>query len=354
MIDDVETPVPGLVPPSDLPLPASPARRGPGCAPRRGATRRPAPGDRGHGIFGPHRLRPVRLPLDRRASRHPPGAPAAAWSIRNGAGIPGDPTRALWRVSTPSCISPGRPSPAASPTPTSGWCATAGSAPPRSWPVSWPLCRTGRGSCSAPRPSATTGAERGDELLTEDSTRGSGFLAELVEAWEAAAQPAADAGVRVVHVRTGIVQSARGASLKLLRPLFSLGLGGPLAPGSQWVSWIGLDDLLDVFGRALADDELVGPAERGRALCRHQRRHTPRRWLGSCGGRRASRSLPSALRFSWAPRARARWSRRVSASLPARLAAAGHVFRHPSLEVCLRHQLGHIDVAPFGEESGNA
>jgi hypothetical protein len=103
------------------------------------------------------------------------------------------------------------------------------------------------------------GSDRGSEELTEESGRGSGFLAGLVEEWEAAAEPAVAAGVRVVHVRTGIVQSARGASLKLLRPLFSAGLGGPLAPGSQWVSWIDLDDLLDVFGRALADDALVGP-----------------------------------------------------------------------------------------------
>ena len=175
----------------------------------------------------------------------------------------------------------------------------------------------------------------------------------VVGAWEAAAGPAADAGVRVVHVRTGIVQSARGASLKLLRPLFSVGLGGPLSPGSQWVSWIGLDDLLDVFGRALADDEVVGPlnavapgavtnAEYASTLARVMRRPAllkvpafgPQMLLGAEGAREIVQA-----------------SQRV---VPARLVAAGHVFRHPSLEVCLRHQLGHIDVAPFGEESGNA
>jgi uncharacterized protein len=196
------------------------------------------------------------------------------------------------------------------------------------------------------------GNERGDELLTEESGRGSGFLADLVEAWEVAARPAVDAGVRVVHVRTGIVQSARGASLKLLRPLFSVGLGGPLAPGSQWVSWIGLDDLVDVFGRALADDEVVGPlnavapgavtnAEYASTLARVMRRPArlrvpafgPRILLGAEGAREMVQA-----------------SQRVA---PARLAAAGHVFRHASLEVCLRHQLGHIDVAPFGEESGD-
>ena len=81
----------------------------------------------------------------------------------------------------------------------------------------------------------------------------------MVGEWEAAARPARDAGKRVVNVRTGIVQSARGGSLALLRRLFTTGLGGPLAPGSQWVSWIGLDDLLDVYGRSLGDEALEGP-----------------------------------------------------------------------------------------------
>jgi hypothetical protein len=196
------------------------------------------------------------------------------------------------------------------------------------------------------------GNDRGDEELTEDSARGSGFLAELVEAWEGAAQPALAAGVRVVHVRTGIVQSARGASLKLLRPLFSAGVGGPLAPGSQWVSWIGLDDLLDVFGRALADDELVGPLnavapvpvvnrDYASTLAHVMRRPAlltvpalgPRLLLGAEGAREMVQA-----------------SQRVK---PARLQASGHAFRHPALEACLRHQLGHIDAAPAGEELGN-
>ena len=194
------------------------------------------------------------------------------------------------------------------------------------------------------------GNQRGDELVTEESGRGTGFLAEVVDAWEAAARPAVDAGVRVVHVRTGIVQSARGASLRLLRPLFSVGLGGPLAPGSQWVSWIGIDDLLDVFGRALADDELVGPlnavaphavtnAEYASTLARVMRR--PARLTVPAFG-------PQMLLGAEGAREMVQASQRVA---PARLAAAGHVFRHASLETCLRHQLGHIDVAPFGEES---
>ncbi len=195
------------------------------------------------------------------------------------------------------------------------------------------------------------GADRGDEPLVEDSGRGGGFLADLVEEWEAAAQPARRAGVRVVHVRTGIVQSARGGSLKLLRPLFGAALGGPLAPGSQWLSWIGLDDLLDVFGRTLADDTLTGPVnavapnpvtnrEYAATLARVLRRPAvipvpalgPRLLLGAEGAREMVQA-----------------SQRV---VPARLAAAGHTFRYPDLEGCLRHELGHDDRPAPGEGVG--
>jgi uncharacterized protein (TIGR01777 family) len=103
------------------------------------------------------------------------------------------------------------------------------------------------------------GFDRGDALLSEESVRGDGFLADVVSDWEAATAPAAAAGLRVVAVRTGIVQSARGGTLKLMRPLFAAGLGGRLGDGEQWLSWIGLDDLLDVYHRALYDDRLSGP-----------------------------------------------------------------------------------------------
>ena len=103
------------------------------------------------------------------------------------------------------------------------------------------------------------GFDRGDALLCEDSVRGDGFLADVVADWEAATAPAAEAGLRVVDVRTGIVQSARGGTLRLMRPLFAAGLGGRLGSGEQWLSWIGLDDLLDVYHRALYDARLTGP-----------------------------------------------------------------------------------------------
>jgi hypothetical protein len=193
------------------------------------------------------------------------------------------------------------------------------------------------------------GADRGDEELREGSSRGTGFLAELVEDWEAAAEPARAAGLRVVHVRTGIVQSARGASLKLLRPLFAAGLGGPLAPGSQWVSWIDVDDLLDIFGIALADDALDGPVN-AVAPCPVTNRDYART-LAHVLRRPALLPVPAfgpqLLLGSEGARELVQASQRV---VPARLEAVGHVYRHPSLESCLRHQLGRVDAALEGEE----
>lgn len=103
------------------------------------------------------------------------------------------------------------------------------------------------------------GSDRGDEILTEDSERGSGFLADVVADWESATEPAAEAGVRTVNVRTGIVQSPNGGTLRLMLPLFRAGLGGRLGDGVQWLSWIGIDDLVDIYHRALWDTGLAGP-----------------------------------------------------------------------------------------------
>lgn len=95
--------------------------------------------------------------------------------------------------------------------------------------------------------------------VDEGAPAGSGFLAEVVRAWEAALKPAEDAGIRVVRVRAGVVLSVRGGVLARLRLPFSLGLGGPIGGGSQPLSWIGIDDLLDVFHLAIGDPGLAGP-----------------------------------------------------------------------------------------------
>ena len=96
-------------------------------------------------------------------------------------------------------------------------------------------------------------------MLTETSARGDGFLADVVAGWEDATAPAARAGLRTVQVRTGIVQTPRGGMLRLLYPLFAAGLGGRLGSGQQWLAWIGLDDLLDIYLRAVTDPSLSGP-----------------------------------------------------------------------------------------------
>jgi len=161
----------------------------------------------------------------------------------------------------------------------------------------------------------------------------------VVSDWEAATGPAAEAGLRVVNVRTGIVQSARGGTLKLMRPLFAAGLGGRLGSGNQWLSWIGLDDLLDVYHRALYDARLRGPvnavapdpvrnAEYTKALAGVLRRPArvpvpslgPRLLLGEQGARELAEA-----------------NQRV---VPTKLTALGHRFRRSKLTDALAHELG--------------
>jgi hypothetical protein len=101
--------------------------------------------------------------------------------------------------------------------------------------------------------------DRGDEVLTEASGSGSLFLSELCRQWEASAQPARDAGLRVVHPRIGIVQSPRDGALQRSLPLFRLGLGGPFGSGSQWWSWIMLADVIGILRHAVVDDGVSGP-----------------------------------------------------------------------------------------------
>jgi uncharacterized protein (TIGR01777 family) len=184
------------------------------------------------------------------------------------------------------------------------------------------------------------GFDRGDALLSEDSVHGGGFLADVVTDWEAATAPASEAGLRVALVRTGIVQAANGGTLRLMRPLFSAGLGGRLGSGRQWLSWIGLDDLIDVYYRAIYDERLAGPVNavapnpvrnvdytKALAHVLHRPAPLPVPSLGSrmLLGYQGSRELAEA-------------SQRV---LPVKLQALGHRFRQPVVEDALAHQLGH-------------
>ena len=101
---------------------------------------------------------------------------------------------------------------------------------------------------------------RGDEELTEASPRGAGFLADVCQEWEDAAAPAAAAGVRVVHLRIGVVLTKDGGALRAMLPAFRLGLGGPVGDGRQYMSWVTLDDVVGAFLFALTNDKLFGPA----------------------------------------------------------------------------------------------
>lgn len=173
---------------------------------------------------------------------------------------------------------------------------------------------------------------RGDEMLNESSAPGSGFMAELCEQWEAAAQPARDAGIRVVHLRFGVVLGPGGA-LARMTPIFRLGLGGPLGSGRQWMSWISLDDVVAAILFALDTPILAGPvnftapnpvtnAEFTRVLARCLHRPAifpaPAFALRIALGQMADEALLASARV-----------------LPARLTEAGFQFQHPTIEEAL-------------------
>jgi uncharacterized protein (TIGR01777 family) len=179
--------------------------------------------------------------------------------------------------------------------------------------------------------------DRGEERLTEESAAGEGFLPELCRAWEAATEPAARAGVRVVHARLGMVLSPRGGALAKMLPIFRLGLGGRLGGGRQYVSWIDIGDVVGAIVHALGDDSLRGPvnvvapqavtnAHLTKVLGRVLRRPTvlpaPAFALRLVLGEMADALLLASARVE-----------------PRRLLAAGYAFRHPNLEECLRRLL---------------
>jgi uncharacterized protein len=101
--------------------------------------------------------------------------------------------------------------------------------------------------------------DRGDEILTEQSQAGSGFLTEVCVEWERAAGRAIELGLRVVNVRIGVVLGANGGALKQMLPPFKMGVGGRLGSGRQWMSWIHVDDLVRLFRHALVTPDLRGP-----------------------------------------------------------------------------------------------
>lgn len=101
--------------------------------------------------------------------------------------------------------------------------------------------------------------DRGTQELTEQSGPGDGFLSEVCQQWEAATQPAADAGIRVVNLRIGVVLSKKGGALAAILPIFKLGGGGVVGHGRQYWSWVGLDDLASMLEFCAVNDQLSGP-----------------------------------------------------------------------------------------------
>lgn len=184
---------------------------------------------------------------------------------------------------------------------------------------------------------------RGDRVMREDSRPGTDFLADVCRDWEAATQAAQARGIRVVQLRIGVVMAREGGALhKMLTP-FKLGGGGAMGSGSQYVSWVALDDVVGIVMHALSDASLEGPVnavapnpvtnrELTKTLGRVLKRPT-KAWMPAPVVQAMFGEMGDALLLS---------STRVE---PARLAASDYTFRHPELEGALRHILGRADKA---------
>jgi uncharacterized protein (TIGR01777 family) len=179
--------------------------------------------------------------------------------------------------------------------------------------------------------------DRGDEPVDEESALGSDFLAGVTREWEAASVAAADAGVRVVLLRSGIVLSPKGGALERLLLPFRLGVGGPIGNGRQWMSWIALDDHVRAMEHALATTGMHGPvnlvspnpvtnaefaATLGRVLSRPALVPAPAFALELVYGEMARATILAGQRV-----------------LPKVLLRTGFQFAHPTLEQALRYEL---------------
>ncbi|MFT6145604.1 MAG: hypothetical protein ACJAZO_000542 [Myxococcota bacterium] len=179
---------------------------------------------------------------------------------------------------------------------------------------------------------------RGQERLDETSEPGDGFLADTCTAWEAATAAAEESGIRVVHLRTGIVLTPEGGALKEQLTPFKMGVGGPIGGGDQWVSWITRDDLLGLILHAIATPELAGPLNGTSPNAVQQGMFA--KTLGKVLRRPAFLPLPSfAIRtlFGEMGNNLVLQGQRV---YPAVALDTGYTFHHPDLEDALRFVLG--------------
>ena len=181
----------------------------------------------------------------------------------------------------------------------------------------------------------------GDAICVEEAPPGDTFLAAVGRDWEAATQPAEAAGVRVVHLRTGLVLSAQGGLLTPMLPLFRAGLGGPTGSGRQFMPWIHIDDVLGLILEALFDERYVGPLNvtapnpvRYRAFAKA---------LGAALGRPAFFAAPSAaVRLFMGSQRAEEIVLTGQRAVPARAQELGFEYAHPHLEDALRFELGRL------------
>ena len=176
------------------------------------------------------------------------------------------------------------------------------------------------------------------EVMTEESPNGTGFLADVVAAWEQAAAPAADAGIRVARTRSGVVLTAKGGALKKQLLPFKLGIGGRLGTGRQWLSWISLADEVAGLIHVLATQGLRGPVNLTSPEPVTNAEFTAT--LARVLKRPAVMPVPTpALQVLFGREMTAEMLLGGQRVLPAALQASGFTFRHPKLEDTLRQTL---------------
>jgi uncharacterized protein (TIGR01777 family) len=175
---------------------------------------------------------------------------------------------------------------------------------------------------------------RHDETLDETSTPGSGVLADVAQAWEAAADPARQAGIRTVHPRFGMILAAHGGALAKMLPPFKMGAGGKIASGKQWMSWIALADVVDAIRFAIETPSLAGPANYTAPTPVTNAEFTQA--LGAALHRPTMATIPSfALKLAFGEMAEEVLIAGQRA-YPRALERAGYAFRYPRLAEALR------------------
>jgi uncharacterized protein len=205
------------------------------------------------------------------------------------------------------------------------------------------LAKTMAGVRSPPHVFLSTSAigiygSRGSDALDESSTAGTGFLADVVQQWERAAVPARDAGVRLVYPRPGLVMHPDGGVLSKLLPLFNVGGGGKIGKGEQWMSWIGMHDLLRALVFLMTTDGVDGAVNvtAPNPATNAQFSHT----LGEVLHRPAIATVPEfavKLMFGEMGEETLLSGQRV---LPRRLLDGKFQFEYPELAAALKHELG--------------